>query len=106
MHDSMPASTLLTNDGLYIFHGPNDHAIVIICQNKGKTLWIRDFASCESALDVIDDDDVLAEAPDRSQIENELAQKRSFYIKTYREPKGGFAACYLKQFVQVQKLSE
>jgi hypothetical protein len=34
-------------DGLYISHGPKNSALVVIREDGGNTLWIRNFATVD-----------------------------------------------------------
>lgn len=64
-------------DGLYISHGPENRALAVIREDGGKTLWVRNFATADSALDIMEDN-ILAES-DRSEIEQELARHKGYF---------------------------
>jgi hypothetical protein len=64
------------SDGLYITHGIEGRALTIISENNGSTLWLRDFATLQSALDILEDD-ILA-PHERSDIEVPPSRRRGF----------------------------
>ena len=75
-------------DGLYISHGPENTALAVIRENGGNTLWIRNFATVDSALDIMEDN-ILAES-DRSEIEQELARHKGYFLATPERPEDGY----------------
>jgi hypothetical protein len=85
------------HDGLYITHGIEGHALVIVREDNGSSLWLRDFASVESALDVLDDDVLMQHK--RSDIESSLSGKRGFYTAEYEKPEDGLRGCAFKKYV-------
>jgi hypothetical protein len=76
------------SDGLYITHSIEGRALAIVRENNGATLWVRDFASVESALDILDED-ILA-MYERSDLESALSRKQGFYAAEFNEPEEGF----------------
>jgi hypothetical protein len=75
-------------DGLYICHGPENRALAVIREDGGKTLWIRNFATVDSALDIMEDN-ILAES-DRLEIEQELARHKGYFLATPERPEDGY----------------
>jgi hypothetical protein len=74
-------------DGLYISHGIEGRALAIIRENNGATLWVRDFVTVKSALDILEDD-ILARH-ERLDIEVLLPSRRGFYTAEFNEPEEG-----------------
>ena len=54
----------------------------------GETLWIRNFATVDSALNIMEDN-ILAES-DRSEIEQELARHKGYFLATPERPEDGY----------------
>jgi hypothetical protein len=75
-------------DGLYISHGPENYALAVIREDNGQTLWIRNFATAESALDIMEDN-ILAEV-DRSEIEQELNRRKGYFSAKLQRPEDGY----------------
>ncbi len=76
------------SDGLYITHGIEGRALAIVRENNGATLWVRDFASVESALDILDE--VVLAMYERSDLEKTLSERQGFYTAEFKEPEEGF----------------
>lgn len=85
----------MSNDGLYITHGIEGRTLVIVREDNGSTLWLRDFASAQSALDVLEDDVLMQHK--RSDIESSLSGKRGFYTTEYEEPDDGLRGVRLQE---------
>jgi hypothetical protein len=83
-------------DGVYLSHGAQGHVLVIVREDGGATLWVRDFASVETALGLICDD-ILVEH-ERSAVASRLSGGRGFYTAEYEEPEDGFGACSFKKY--------
>jgi hypothetical protein len=75
-------------DGLYISHGPENRALAVIREDGGETLWIRNFATINSALDIMEDN-ILAKS-DRSAIEQELARHKGYFLENPERPEDGY----------------
>ncbi len=43
-------------DGLFMSHGVDGTVLTVIREDNGRTLWVRNFATKESVLDVLEDD--------------------------------------------------
>ena len=84
-------------DGLHMLHGVDGAVLTIIREDNGKTLWIRNFATKESVLDILEDD-VLSEHK-RDAIASYLSAKKGFYTDNYNEPEGGFKDCAFLKYV-------
>ena len=78
-------------DGLYVSHGPDKHTLVIIREDNGRTLWVRDFVTIESALDILEDDVLCGH--NRANILSNVTGNRGFFTDDFNEPEGGFSAC-------------
>jgi hypothetical protein len=77
-------------DGLYISHGPENRALAVIREDGGETLWIRNFATTESALNIMMDDNIILAESDRSEIEQQLARQKGYFSATPKRPKDGY----------------
>lgn len=75
---------MLHKDGFYICHSPEGRALVIVSQNHGRDIWLREFATHELALNALEDD--VLEGYDRADIEAELKAKRGFFTSDIGEP--------------------
>ena len=91
------SKTAMNSDGLYITHGIEGHALTIIRENNGATLWVRDFASIESALDILDEDILVMH--ERSEIESVLSRRQGFYTAEFTEPEEGFNGYAFMQYI-------
>jgi hypothetical protein len=87
---------MLQKEGLYILPGDERHALLIIVKDQGQTLWMRNFATIEDLLNILEDD--VLEGHDRSAIAAQF-KKRSFFTTEYAEPEGGFVDVAFKKFV-------
>jgi hypothetical protein len=76
-------------DGLYLSHGSEKHALVIVREENGSTLWLRDFVTVEAALDILEDE-VLSEHS-RGEILSNLSGRRGFFTENVVKPEGGFS---------------
>ncbi len=86
------------SDGLYITHGIDGRALTIIRENNGATLWLRDFATVQSALDILEDD-ILA-PHERSDVEVPLSRRRGFYTAEFNEPEEGFDRYAFRRYIR------
>jgi hypothetical protein len=86
----------MDNDGLYISHGIDNHALVVIRQDSGRTLWVRDFATIGSALDILQDD--VLQGQKRSEIESQLSVKRGFFTEEYGVPEDGLGGSAFQKY--------
>ncbi len=86
----------MTRDGLYISHGPDRHALVVIRQEDGRVFWVRDFASIGSAIDVVEDD-VLSNH-NRADILASVSGNKGFFTADVVEPEDGFFGCSFKRY--------
>ena len=57
-------------------------------QSRGNSRDIRNFATVDSALDIMEDN-ILAES-DRSEIEQELARHKGYFLATPERPEDGY----------------
>ena len=84
-------------DGLYLSHGQEKHALVVVRQDNGHTLWLRDFVSTSAALDVLEED-VLSNH-NLAAIRESLVGNKGFFTTEFIEPEDGFAACSFRRYV-------
>lgn len=75
-------------DGLYLSHSPENHVLAVIRENGGDTLWIRNFETISSALDIMEEN-ILAES-DLSVIEQELARRKGYFLVAPERPEDGY----------------
>jgi hypothetical protein len=87
------------DDGLYIMHSIDGHAFVLVKQEKGESLWIRDFASVKYALDLLTSDDMILSEDKRANIENSLAGRHGFYTTDFKMPDEGWYKCSFRNYV-------
>ncbi|MBB6143061.1 hypothetical protein HNQ77_001005 [Silvibacterium bohemicum] len=85
-------------DGLYISHGPENHALAVIREDNGQTLWIRNFATAESALDIMKDN-ILAEL-DRPEIEQELNRRKGHFSAELQRPEDGYKEVAFQRYTR------
>jgi hypothetical protein len=85
------------NDGLYLSHGPDEHALVVIREDDGATLWIRDFVTAGAAIDILQEDILSLHRP--SAIRESLVNNKGFFIKEVVEPEDGYAACSFSRYL-------
>lgn len=50
-------------DGLYISHGPKNSALAVIREDGGNTLWIRNFATVDYALNIMEENMAIFAQP-------------------------------------------
>jgi hypothetical protein len=72
--------------------------LTIIRENNGATLWLRDFATVQSALDILEDD-ILA-PHERSDVEFPLSRRRGFYTAEFNEPEEGFDGYAFRRYIR------
>lgn len=87
----------MLKDGLYLNHGADKHALVVIRENNGRTLWVRDFVSVEMALNVLEDD--VLSGHSRANILSKLGGNRGFFTESFDKPEGGFSDCAFQCYV-------
>jgi len=85
-------------DGLYISHGPENHALAVIREDNSQTLWIRNFATAESALDIMEDN-ILAEL-DRSEIEEGLNRRKGYFSAELQRPEDGYKEVAFQRYAR------
>jgi hypothetical protein len=88
---------MLQEEGLHILPSKDGHALAVIVQDKGQTLWLRNFASIGDLLGILDDD--VLEKHDRSGISEEFKKKGTYFSKTYGEPEDGLTDVAFKKYV-------
>ena len=50
-------------DGLYISHGPKNSALAVVREDGGNTLWIRNFATVDYALNIMEENMAIFAQP-------------------------------------------
>jgi hypothetical protein len=88
---------MYSKDGLYMSHGTDGTVLTIIVEDNRKTLWVRNFATKESVLDILEDD--VLSGHDRSGIASHLSAKKGFYTDNYNEPEDGFKGCAFLKYI-------
>lgn len=83
-------------DGLYISHGPKNGALAVIREDGGNTLWIRNFATVDYALSIMEEN-ILAES-DRSEIEQELSRRKGYFLATPERPEDGYKEIAFRRY--------
>ena len=87
---------LCCNETAYICTRPRDHALAVIVEAEGTTIWRRNFATFQSALDILEDE--ILEDYDRDAIEAELAKHKAYF--TQIEPReNGYKDHAFKRYV-------
>jgi hypothetical protein len=84
-------------DGLFMSHGVDGTVLTVIREESGRTLWVRNFATKESVLDILEDD--VLSGHDRSDIASYLSAKKGFFTDNYNEPEGSFKDCAFLKYV-------
>jgi hypothetical protein len=84
-------------DGLYMSHGADGTLLTAICEDNRRTLWVRNFATYNDALNVLEDD--VLSGHDRSAVTSYLSAKKGFYTGDYNKPEGGFKDCAFLKYV-------
>lgn len=84
-------------DGLFMSHGVDGTVLTVIREQNGRTLWVRNFATKESVLDILEDD--VLSGHDRSAISSHLSAKKGFYTDDYNGSEGGFKDCAFLKYV-------
>ena len=84
-------------DGLYVNHGPDKHALVIIREDDGRTLWVRDFVTVQAALNILGED--ILSGHNRANILSNVSGNRGFFTDFFNEPEDGFSACSFRRYV-------
>jgi hypothetical protein len=84
-------------DGLYMSHGADGTLLTVICEDNRRTLWVRNFATYNDALNVLEDD--VLNGHDRSAIASYLSAKKGFYTDNYNVPEGGFKDCAFLKYI-------
>ena len=75
---------MFNQDGLYLFRSQDDRVLVIIREEDGATLKLREFVNVKYALDAIEDD--ILEGHDRQAIEEELKRHNSYFTSEDNPP--------------------
>ncbi len=75
-------------DGIYLHHGPDNHALAIIREDTGQTIWLRDFVNVEAALNVLEDE--VLDQHDREAIEQELARHKGLFTSEIEPREDGY----------------
>jgi hypothetical protein len=70
---------MLQRNGLYLHHGPENHALAVIVEGGGRTIWVRDFVNSEYALNVPEDE--VLEDYDRGAIEGTLNRHKAYFTE-------------------------
>jgi hypothetical protein len=83
-------------DGLYISHGPMNSALAVIREDGGNSLWVRNFATVDYALNIMEEN-ILAES-DRSEIEQELARCKGYFLATLERPEDGYKEIAFRRY--------
>jgi hypothetical protein len=78
----------MDKDGLYMSHGADGRLLTVISEDNRRTLWVRNFATRESALDILADE--VLSGHDRSAIASYLSAKKGFFTDSYNVPEGSF----------------
>ena len=75
-------------DGLYMSHGSDGSVLTVIVEDNRRTLWIRNFATKDSVLDILEEE--VLDGHEREAIASYLNAKKGFYTDEYNAPPGGF----------------
>jgi hypothetical protein len=70
---------MLQRNGLHLHKGPDDHALAVIVEGYGRIIWLRNFATFQTALDILEEE--ILEDYDRDAIEAELATHNAYFIE-------------------------
>jgi hypothetical protein len=70
---------MLQRNGLHLHKGPDDHALAVIVEAEGRTIWLRNFANFQYALDILEGE--ILEDYDRDAIEAELARHNAYFTE-------------------------
>jgi hypothetical protein len=84
-------------DGLYMSHGSDGNVLTVIVEDNRRTLWVRNFATKDSVLDILEDD--VLSGHDRSAIASHLSTKKGFYTDEYKVPEDGLKGCAFMKYV-------
>ena len=84
-------------DGLYMSHGSDGNVLTVIVEDNRRTLWIRNFATKDSVLDILEDD--VLSGHQRDAIASHLSAKKGFYTDEYNIPEDGFKGCAFLKYV-------
>jgi len=75
----------MDKDGLYLLSGPDKRILGLIVENNRQNVWLRYFATMESALDILEDD--VLSGHERTAVLSHL-KKGGFYTDSYEIPEG------------------
>jgi hypothetical protein len=70
---------MLQRNGLHLHKGPDDHALAVIVEGQGRTIWLRNFVTFQTALDILEEG-ILADY-DRDAIEAELESHDAYFAE-------------------------
>jgi hypothetical protein len=84
-------------DGLYMSHGSNGNVLTVIVEDNRRTLWIRNFATKDSVLDILEEE--VLDGHERDAIASHLNAKNGFYTDAYNVPPGGFKSHAFMKYV-------
>jgi hypothetical protein len=87
----------MEKDGLYMSHGPEGRVLAVIREGNGQTVWIRNFATKESVLDILEEE--VLQGHERSAISDYLSSKKGFYTDNFETPEGGFRSHAFMKYV-------
>lgn len=88
---------MFDKDGLYISHGSDGRALTVIVEDNRRTLWIRNFATKDSVLDILEEE-VLG-GHEREAIASYLNAQKGFYTDSYNVPPGGLKSHAFLKYV-------
>ncbi|HZL49373.1 MAG TPA: hypothetical protein VFC37_00330 [Terracidiphilus sp.] len=89
---------MLQRNGLHLHKGSDGHALAVIVEGEGKTIWLWNFATFQSALDVLEDE--ILEEYDRNAIEAEIAKNKAYFTEI-ESREGGYKDHAFKRYVLV-----
>ena len=87
---------MLQRNGLHLHKGPDDHALAVIVEAEGRTIWLRNFATFQSALDILEDE--ILEGYDRDAIEAELTRHNAHFAEI-EQREDGYKGHAFKRYV-------
>ena len=88
---------MFDKDGLYMSHGSDGNVLTVIVEDNRRTLWIRNFATKDTVLDILEEE--VLDGHERDAIASYLNAGKGFYTNAYNVPPGGFQSHAFLKFV-------